>query len=406
MMSNRTVTRRQLLQTTAAGAALSFWGAPQHGVRAADTQAELRILEPFHGAVLNRRHGRQSADSLTIRIAGEARPGDTVKVNGVDCRRSGNRFEADIPLREHENDIVAVAETRDGRHETRVCVVWDRYSEPRYRFGIDDNSFFLRDIAQKKYGSLFDCFYLSGLRDLHRKYGTKFVLNCYYVAADDTKLPTNEDFRLPQFPDRYKSEFRDNADWLKLTFHAYANMPDRPYQDASPEKLLADLDLVASEIRRFAGEDTYVVPTVIHWAMTRRSALRPLFDHGIRVLSGGFWHFGETWDINYNLDDMVSEYCSRHNAWKDFESGIVFSLNTHCCNSVPVDRTVAALEAATKDPNTAEIVDIVTHEQYFWPFYFNYIPDHFQRLDTTIRWVTEHGYKPVFYHEGFLGGRV
>ena len=29
--------------------------------------------------------------------------------------------------------------------------------------------------------------------------------------------------------------------------------------------------------------------------------------------------------------------------------------------------------------------------------------DHFQRVDTALRWVTEQGYKPVFYHEGFLG---
>jgi hypothetical protein len=33
-------------------------------------------------------------------------------------------------------------------------------------------------------------------------------------------------------------------------------------------------------------------------------------------------------------------------------------------------------------------------------------PDDFQRLDTALRWVTENGYKPVFYHEGFLGGPV
>ena len=48
-------------------------------------------------------------------------------------------------------------------------------------------------------------------------------------------------------------------------------------------------------------------------------------------------------------------------------------------------------------------MDLFTHEQYFWPFYRNYIPDHFARLDTALRWVTEHGYKPVFLHEGFLG---
>jgi hypothetical protein len=140
--------------------------------------------------------------------------------------------------------------------------------------------------------------------------------------------------------------------------------------------------------------------------MTRHSAFKPLYERGVRVLSGGFWREGDKWDINYNWDDAHCEYCSRHNAWKDFESGIVFSLNSFCCNLVPVDRTVAALDAATRDPNTAETVDIVTHEQYFWPFYMAYIPDHFERLDTTLRWATEHGYKPVFYHKGFLGGRV
>jgi len=361
----------------------------------------LKIREPFHGAVLNHRHGRQSKDGLAIRVCGEARSGDGVIVNGVACRREENRFAAEITLRDKETDLVA----ESGGHRDRVRVVWDRYSEPRYRFMIDDNSFFLRDVARKNYKSLFDCFYLKGLRDLNKKYGTKFCLNIYYVAADDNNFPTDADFRLPQFSDRYRSEWRDNAHWLKLAFHAYANKPDRPYQDAPPEKLIADLDLVASEIHRFAGEQTYVPPTVIHWAMTRHSVFKPLYNHGVRVLTGGFWHVGNTWDINYNWDDVHSEYLSKHNAWKDFESGIVFSLNSHCCNLVPVARTAAALEAATKEPNTAEIVDIVTHEQYFWPFYMNYIPDHFQRLDTTLHWVTERGYKPVFFHDGFLGGR-
>jgi hypothetical protein len=49
-------------------------------------------------------------------------------------------------------------------------------------------------------------------------------------------------------------------------------------------------------------------------------------------------------------------------------------------------------------------MDLFTHEQYFFPFYRNYIPDHAQRLDTAIRYVTEEGYRPVFFHEGFMGG--
>jgi len=157
-----------------------------------------------------------------------------------------------------------------------VRVVWDRHSRPRCRFSIDDNSFFLRDIAQQKYASLFDCFYLDLLRSLHKKYGVRFVLNIYYTTGDD--------FELPQFSARYKGEWEENSDWLKLAFHAHANEPARPYQYAP-----------------------------------------------------------------------------------------------------------------------AEIMDLFTHEQYFWPFYSHYLPDHGKRLEVAIRWVTEHGYEPVFFHEGFLG---
>jgi hypothetical protein len=55
------------------------------------------------------------------------------------------------------------------------------------------------------------------------------------------------------------------------------------------------------------------------------------------------------------------------------------------------------------DPNKSEIMELFTHEQYFWPFYRNYIKDHPERMDRTIRFVTERGYKPVFFHEGLMG---
>jgi hypothetical protein len=395
-MSPREIDRRSFLQMAAAAGSLGVL--KDATIMAAEASAPVKILEPFHGAVLNHRHGQQTAEGLKIRVSGEATPGDRVTINGAACQREGTRFQADVVLREMETELVAAVESVGGRHEDRVRVVWDRYSEPRYRFSIDDNSFFLRDIAQKNYASLFDCFYLKMLRDLHQKYGVKFTVNIYYTTGDD--------FKLPQFPDRYKGQWRDNADWMKLAFHAYADKPDRPYQDAPPEKLIADLDLVAAEIHRFAGEEAYAPPTVIHFAMTRHTAFKPLFSRGVRVLSGYFSTSPGVYDINYRWDALRSEYVYRHDAWKDFESGIVFSRVDIVCNSVPNDRIVGTLEPLARDANTAEIMDLFTHEQYFWPFYRNYIPDHPQRLDTAIRWVTEHGYKPVFFHEGFLGGRV
>lgn len=390
----RKMTRRNLLQATAAGTAAAAV-ARQTSARAGVFQA-VKIEEPFHGAVLNRRHGKTVDGGLMIRVSGHAPLRDRVTVNGTPVQRAGTKFTADVLLRQKETDILAASHGSFGLHEHRVRVVWDKHSEPRYRFSVDDNSFFLRDIARKDYKSLFDSFYLKGFRDLHSKYGTRFVLNIYYETEDG--------FDLPQFPDRYKSEWRDNSDWLKLAFHAYANKPDRPYQYASPSQLIADFRKVDEQIIRFAGEETYSPPTVIHWGMVQPEALKPLFENGVRALSGYFRRLGGDWDVNYSLDDARSEYLARHDALVDFDSGIVFSKVDIVCNNTPIERIVPTLEPLTKDPNQAEIMDIFTHEQFFWPFYSHYLPDHFQRLDTALRYVTEQGYKPVFFHEGFLGG--
>jgi hypothetical protein len=393
-MKNVKLTRRDFLQTTAAGAtAFLFSGSKQ---LFASVPEPLKINEPFHGAILHERLGEKTNGGLKIKVSGEAPLRDTVTVNGQPTIRAGTNFSADIILNKKINEITAVSQGSFGSQQHNIKVLWDKYSFQRYRFGIDDNSFFLRDITQKNYKSLFDCFYLKMLQDLNRKYGTKFVLNIYYITGDD--------FNLTQFPDKYKGQWKDNSDWLKLSFHAYANDPDRPYQYAPVEKLMADFDLVAEQIHRFAGPDTYSPPTVVHWASVIPEARKPLYEKGVRVLSGGFvYRFGE-WDGAYHLDDAQSEYVSRSDGLMDFDSGIIFSKADIVCNKVPVNEVATLLESIVKNPRQAEIMDCFTHEQYFWPFYSHYIPDHAQRLDAAIRWLTEHGYKPVFFHEGFLGG--
>jgi len=383
--------RRQFLQaaTLIGLGTLPTWN--RRTAQALET-SPVKIQQPRHGAVLNRRHGRMLDEGLEILVTGHAPPG-RVTVNGVTAERNGEQFSAKVILDQRDIDIRAIHE--EGQHEDRIRVRWDRHSFPRYRFAIDDNSFFLRDIWQKKYASLFDCFYLAGLRDLHRRFGTKFVLNIYWTTGDE--------FSLDKFPDQYKGEWQDNADWLKLAFHAWSDKPDRPYEDAPPEKLLADFDRVSNEILRFAGELTYSPTTIIHWGMVRPEAFKPLASRGIKVLSGYFRQMGGRWDVNYRLSDEISEYLSKHDAWVDYDSGITFSKIDIVCNTVPREEIPAVLQSAESDPNQAEVMDLMTHEQYFWPFYTRYIPDHFQRLETAISWVSERGYRPVFLHEGFLG---
>ena len=157
----------------------------------------LKIQEPFHGAVLHGGLGQKVGNGLNIRVSGEAPQRDCVSVNGQPAARAGRTFWADVILDKEINEIVAVSQGVYGRQQHEIKVVWDRLSFRRYRFSIDDNVYFLRDIFQKGYRSLFDCFYLKGLKDLHDRYGTKFVLNLFFT--------TGPDFNLTQFSDKYKA---------------------------------------------------------------------------------------------------------------------------------------------------------------------------------------------------------
>ena len=354
----------------------------------------ISIEKPFHGAVLNYRHGKNINGGLEIEVEGKAPLRSQVFVNGTPAKHAGTKFITKLVLNDKETEIKAVADGWFGQNEHSVRVLWDKNSFPRYCFEIDDNIYFLRDIAQKKYKSLFDCFYLKGLYELNQKYGTKIVLNTYYSDG--------EEFNLTHFPDRYKREWQDNAHWLKLTFHAYANDPDRPYQYASPATLISDLELVNEQIYRFAGEEAFTPPTIIHWAMIQPVVFKPLAERGIKVLRGYFNSGNGMWDINTGMDDIRSEYLSRNDVLKDFASGIVFSKVDMVIDTTPTEQIVPRLDFKKQDYGSAEIIDLMTHEQYFWPFYHAHIPDHFRRLDKALRWVTENGYKPVFFHDGLL----
>ena len=379
----------------------------------AETAPEgLRIDQPFNGAVLHRRlkkpvggvveglDGKPTA--LKINVSGEAPPDAAVTVNGIPCRRNGKAFETEIELRRQRNEIVVKANS----DEVRLTVLWLKNSVPRYRFTVDDTIFCLREIHRNGCKSLFDDYFLGNARKLHKKYGTKFALNLFYETSEDEKLLNveREPFNLSQFSDRYKSEWRDNADWLRLLFHSKREHPGEPYKNASAETLIADFVQMEREIKRFAGEEAYLPAGVIHFGTIRPETYKPLADQGVTVLSGYFTkRSGGDYYVHYQLDDHRCDYLNKNDFLLDVDSGIVFSKMDMVVNLVPLDNIVPTLEKAIADPNTAEFVDLMTHEQYFWPFYKRYMPDHWDRLDRAFAFVTERGYKPVFINDPFLG---
>jgi len=245
---------------------------PRNGVRAF-MEATLKIIYPREGDVLNRHDGLETEAGLTISVTGVCPENAHVAVNGQKARVREGAFSCDVRVSRRESRIEA--ECSGQRDE--IAVWWDKGSRKRFRFSVDDNIEFLKDLGQHpdRYASLFDHWYLGFWQEMHREFGTKVHLNIYYQT---------EGFDLTQMPEKWKEEWQANAGWLHLSFHALQDKPDRPYRHARYAQMAHDFDLVCGHIRRFAGNEVLGNTTTIHWAECPEDAARALRDRGIERL--------------------------------------------------------------------------------------------------------------------------
>jgi hypothetical protein len=369
----------------------------------------LEITSHRNGEVLNHQHGHETAEGLVILLEGIADPQSLVTVNGRPAKRRDRMFSADVQLTGKTNRVTVAAHNKFGDFQQCITLVWDKQSFKRYAARIDDNIFFLREIAAQRPKSLFEHFYLKNLQRLHQDYGTKFILKCFY--RDD-----HHGFEMKDFPDRYREEFRDHSDWLKLSFHAYSEFPDRPYQHATATRLAADFDQVKNEIIRFAGEESFIAPTNVHWAMLPPELFSVLYERGSRVLtSGGFLSNrivveGEivevgsaTCDIGFFYEQDVARYMQAKRCFYDPDHDLFLSRTFFCCNiDTPAEiEQKIRMEDAQRDGT--DMMEAVTHEQYAFQDYAGFLPDYFQRLETACKVLTELDYQPVFFSKGIFG---
>lgn len=356
------------------------------------SQPPLRLVEPPDGAILNRHDGEKTPEGLRIVVKGLAGAG-AVRVNGAPVPVRGGAFEAPVVLRDRETKIVAEAA---GGERDSITVLWDRDSFPRYRFSTDDNIWFLRDIARNaaRYRSIFENPYLGFWREMHRKYGTKVHFNIYYQT---------EGFNLSQMPDKYRAEWQQNRDWIRLSFHARSNDPDRPYLRASGEQIRYDFRTITREIKRFAGRELLGPVTTVHWGEATREGARALRDEGIRILPGYFRLQNGRPSVSYYLSRPEVLYLSGRDYWKDTTEDILFVRHDIVVNTVALKDIDAFLDRIAADPHQSEVMELMIHEQYFYPDYVAYEPDFRERVERAIAWVTRRGYKPVFFGDGFLG---
>jgi hypothetical protein len=349
--------------------------------------SNINFISPIDGDMLHELDGRISGSSLIVPVKISAPSGSKLIINGTRAKNADGLYIADVPLKDYRNIIEVFDKTT--RQKQTIEVYRLNNFVNKYRLSLDDNIWFLRDISQNAtvYKSIFDNPYLGFLKQVHDSYGTKIHLNIYYET---------DGFNLSQMTDKYKNEWKENAGWLRLSFHAYANEPDKPYINAGYEKVKHDCDLVMDQVRRFAGKESTGPETTLHWGEATVEGCRALRDSGFKCLPCDFNVDNDLAPCSYYLDVEKRRHINKRLIWRDNKEGIIFVRCTIIIDTHKLQDIVPFLDEVRKDPLKSAYIDLLIHEQYFYPFYSNYQPDYKDKVLTAVKWAADKGYEPAF----------
>ncbi|HAZ19970.1 MAG TPA: hypothetical protein DCY75_07355 [Clostridiales bacterium] len=347
---------------------------------------------PANHVFLTDAAGKKTENGLKIQCIFNADPSRSIAINGVPATPASGCLKATVELTSFKNILTAV-DTQTGEKNS-ITVYYVKKAHKTYRFSLDDNIWFLQDIAKNQhiYRSIFENPYLSMLKGVHDQYGTHFHLNIYY------ETPHDGGFNLTMMPDKYKSEFIAHSDWLRFSFHANADKPDRPFIRKGYDQTKFECLRVAEHIIRFAGEESYAKEvTTMHWGDATKESVRALRACGVRMLVGSFRYANpNNVQIRYYLNAEQCALMENYGFYYDPETDMEFvrygsTLQHTALEDVPV---LSAL--FEKQYPLYSHKEICVHEQYFYPHYVRYMPDYPQRFDIGVKWAVENGYRSLF----------
>ena len=297
-------------------------------------------------------------------------------------------------------------------------------------FFIDDVIWVFRDLTRQRPASAFDNPFLKMLKDTHDKYDIKVQLNVFYQTD---VFYGNDKFNLSEMTDAYKAEFEAASDWLKFAFHARQEFPDYPYINASYDHVYEDFKAVEKEVLRFAGRNSFSMATTPHWRPISKDACLALRDCGMKLLSATY---GDRTEYDGDASSLPYGHAARLMCNKKPETGI-FIRKTH---DVSITKSLCGYNHITEEQREATLynLDVVvdeetglkfkdlgnlafvdhvsaekftevanavigaeflccgTHEQYFYPDYFNYQPDFPEKIMNVGKVLHEAGYEFMF----------
>ena len=353
----------------------------------------VRILFPMDGDCLNGYDGRVEAGKLVIRVLVAAEPEAELYINEEKAYYNGSCFELELPLSGRRNTLLA-QDLRSGEID-RIVVYDFRHAEGKYRISSDDNILFLQDITKNKdvYHSIFDNPYLAVYKEAHDRYGAAVHLNLFYETdACAWFREPREYFNLTMMTDKFREEWEANAHWLHLSFHSRAETPDRPYANTTIRRITEDAELIHREIIRFAGEKTLAKVCTVHWGACNEGGVRALRAKGYRALMGYFTLGADgSPRVAYYYPAQLVAHIGRRDFWMNNREDILHGRIDLVLNEIAPENLIPELEKVWQEPHRRGFLELMIHEQYFYPDYHRYIPAFRQMVLEAARWAKEKG---------------
>lgn len=356
----------------------------------------MKFINPIDGHMLSNIAGEIIDGALYIDVELSAEAGKNITINTIPAVCNNGVYTAKVPLFGYRNTLEAI--DTDSGETAVIAVYWLKKAAKKYALSVDDNIWFLCDITKNKdvYTSIFDNPYLAVYKKAHDLYGAKVRINIFN-EIDGPYLDRFGEFDLSMMTDKFKDEWKANSDWLHLAFHAKSEHPDRPYLTTTYERLQKDYRTVINEIKRFAGEEVIERCTTFHWGASNRAGVRAARSEGIGLLMSYMQHDGKgNTLVSYYMTPEEIDNANIYGFWKDHSEDIIFGKIDAVLNTQDCDGNIAKLEESLVKYPKKGYIEVMIHEQYFYPFYSAYIPNYEQRILTACEWCVNHGYEGSF----------
>lgn len=252
----------------------------------------------------------------------------------------------------------------------------------QFCFTVDDNIRCLKEITERQYESIFNHPYLAMYQRLHERFGLCVQLNLFYEM---------DGFDLSQMTDRCLNEWKENAAWLRLSFHSKLENV-KPYEHSGYEEVYTDCQKVQQEIKRFASEDVLGKTTTVHYCLATEDGVRALKDNGVRGLLGVYGSDDQPQKSYQTSEEDNARMRGGEivNREKVAYAGIDIVLNSFSMEEI--QRQLSGLFGR-------KLIKVMIHEQYFYPDYPAYQKEFEEKLVRTFDRLTENGYCSSFFED-------